>query len=352
MTALARPLLAIAALSGCADAATAARPPTNHPSDPVDAATDATTGGSLIAVGGGDLDASPTPDRLPPVDVRVVPSDVARDVIVDVPRDVSADVARDAVSDVPRDVGADVRVDASVDVTRDVTDDARPAEICGNGVDDNGDGRIDEDCPSTQCPVPQEPRTHVWFEGRPAPPSLLPVLAARGLTVETGAVSGAALPSASVLVLTIYGAHPDAWNERVRAWVNAGGALMTLIVGVGDSAPEECDGPNALIAPFGVSYSCEPPAPWGPVTAFFPHPITDGLTPEDVPFENGRAVAARPGVVNAPIAQIDGRVVARATTPGCGRVLVWGDEHVSFEMYWPHTQRFWEQSIAWLTAAR
>ena len=42
--------------------------------------------------------------------------------------------------------------------------------------------------------------------------------------------------------------------------------------------------------------------------------------------------------------------IERAAEVGCGRVVVWGDEHVLFESYWPAQRRFWAQAVAWLAA--
>lgn len=348
----------MALVAACADTAGSGRPPTNHAPEAVDAGADEVTLGSPIAVGGGGVDASlPSPDR-PSVDVTVVFADAARDAGVDAPRDVTADAPRDVTVDAPRDVTVDRPRDATVDATADgfvdASEDAPPplVEICGNGLDDDLNGHIDEDCPSTQCPSPPAARTRVWFVGLAPHAALRTALASRGLTVESGSVSASALPSASVLVLTIASAFPDAWNDALHDWVERGGAVMTLVIGSGEVGPYECDGPNALISCFGLTYTCTAPVPWGPITRLIPHPITDGLPDDGTPFVNGRGVAARPGVANDPLAEIDGQVVARATSPGCGRVIVWGDEHVSFASYWPHTQRFWEQSIDWLTGAR
>ncbi|MFO0606954.1 MAG: hypothetical protein U0324_27530 [Polyangiales bacterium] len=321
-------LLALTCL-GCAEAATSARPPTNVPPVPDARVEDAgpEAGGSLIA--GGDPDASAAPDARLSVDVTVTRPDVA-----------PPDAPRDAAADLPRDVAPDL----APDVPRDVG----PEEVCGNGRDDNLDGQVDEDCPATSCPLPPQPRTRVRWVGGTPPPSVAQAAAALGLTVTAGAVSADALPDASVIVFA-YGAPADeSWRDALRAWVEGGGAVMTLVIGSGEPDSPECDPPNALLRRFGLAYSCASPVPWGPITAFFPHPLTDGLTVDDVPYVNGRGVTERPGVATAPLAEIDGQVVARAATPGCGRVVVWGDEHVGIASYGDRPLRFWRQSLAWL----
>ena len=92
-------------------------------------------------------------------------------------------------------------------------------------------------------------------------------------------------------------------SERIKDWVEAGGALMTVIVGVGDSYSADCDGGNEMLAGLGLAYDCSRSAPWGPVTSFGNHPIAAGLTPANAPFVNGRWVIDAAG---------DGVVVARA----------------------------------------
>jgi hypothetical protein len=44
-----------------------------------------------------------------------------------------------------------------------------------------------------------------------------------------------------------------------------------------------------------------------------------------------------------------GNVVGRAIEFGCGRVFVWGDEHVRFDEYLPQSELFWLNAIAWLS---
>lgn len=46
------------------------------------------------------------------------------------------------------------------------------------------------------------------------------------------------------------------------------------------------------------------------------------------------------------------RVVGRTVEIGCGRALVWGDEHAGFDEYWPRSRAFWRDAIAWLADGR
>jgi len=81
----------------------------------------------------------------------------------------------------------------------------------------------------------------------------------------------------------------------IRDWVEAGGALMTMVAGVGETHMEECEGANGWTADLGILYDCAHRAPWGPVTALGDSPIAAGLDPANVPFVNGRWVMDAPG---------------------------------------------------------
>ncbi len=330
--------VSVFALAACSSEASG-RPPINVANTDVDATIDAGSSGSVIA--GGDLDVPSSSTDRPLTDVRV-----------DAPRDVTADVVRDVTIDVARDVISDVARDATVDVTRDVTVDTGPVEVCGNSTDDDGDGAIDEDCPVTQCSMTVDPRTQVWFVNGTAPPALTSAAAGLGIAVHSGGAPLASLPPTAIVVVTISSPRDEAWNTALRTWVEGGGALMTLMIGFGDGSPEECDGSNAILARYGVSYDCVSTAPWGPVDEFFPHPITEGLTAAQVPFVNGRGVIALPGVAAAPLARIGDQIVGYATSVGCGRVIVWGDEHVGSSSYGATPRPFWERSLSWLASPR
>ena len=67
-----------------------------------------------------------------------------------------------------------------------------------------------------------------------------------------------------------------------------------MIVGVGNGDPRECDGPDVLLSRFGVAYGCGMWVPWGPISAFAPHPVTATLSTMSAPFVNGRTVEAPP----------------------------------------------------------
>jgi hypothetical protein len=140
----------------------------------------------------------------------------------------------------------------------------------------------------------------------------------------------------------------------LKAWVEGGGGVMTLI-GYADSS--ERTNANLLLAPFGISYGPEPIlAKTGgstvPITEWTkPHPLTADVTTVGVdngyPVNGGGTLIARGG----------GWDVARAATPGKGHVFVWGDEWITFDSEWKdhpdyQVERLWLNAIKWLTPAK
>lgn len=213
-------------------------------------------------------------------------------------------------------------------------------ELCGNGLDEDGDQFIDEDC----VPGPAIGRAVVWgqgrlfvwgdehvklqsygarpaafwrgvfrwltCEGRPGPRRtrvgdlnayLNPLMQAEASALGIQVVNASSADFSqvdAVLVVANYGGVDVA---ALDAWVQAGGSLMLMAVGLG--SPDECtDTLDPVTAPFPLHYDCSDPVPWGPVGRFYPHPISQGLAPEVAPFLNGRYVSELPGTHSTVIA--------------------------------------------------
>jgi hypothetical protein len=77
---------------------------------------------------------------------------------------------------------------------------------------------------------------------------------------------------------------------------------MTLVSGVGETHPQECDDANRWTAPFGLLYDCSHAPPWS-VTGFEGHAIAAGLDTANTPFVNGRFVAEEPGAGSEVVAR-------------------------------------------------
>lgn len=142
-------------------------------------------------------------------------------------------------------------------------------------------------------------------------------------------------------------------TEEVQAladWVKGGGGFMTLI-GYGDSS--ERTNVNTLLATFGMSYKSTPVlAKSGnqtiAVATWATHPIADGV--QQIGVDNGYEVDG----LGATVASEQGITMLKAQQVDRGRVVVWGDEWITYNSEWstrPDYQvaRFWVNTIKWLT---
>jgi hypothetical protein len=146
--------------------------------------------------------------------------------------------------------------------------------------------------------------------------------------------------------------HPYTQSEvqSILDFVKSGKGIMTLI---GYSDPIERTNVNAILAPFGISYGTKQilqkqGGSTVPITEWFTHPTTENVKLLGV--DNGYAVTGE-GTV---IAKEQGHTVGMAREMGDGRVVVWGDEWITYNSEWKdHTdyqvERFWLNVIKWLT---
>jgi hypothetical protein len=135
----------------------------------------------------------------------------------------------------------------------------------------------------------------------------------------------------------------------LEAWIRAGGGFMTLTGYGGATEPANV---NTLLAPTGIQYGpdlvlcgCGFTVP---VDGWHPHPISEMVT--RLGIDNGYPVNGAGTVV----ADQSGSDVLRAVELGSGRVVVWGDEWISFDSEWTghpdyQVERFWLNTIKWLS---
>ena len=148
----------------------------------------------------------------------------------------------------------------------------------------------------------------------------------------------------------VYGADEI---EALRAWVDAGGGLMTL-TGYGD--PTEIQVVNSLLAPFGMSYGADQLMKkvgdsTVPVTEWQALAITENVTA--VGMDNGHPALG----AGAMVATGGGFDLGRVLEVGAGRVFVWGDEWITYSSEWTlhpdyQVDQFWVNIVKWLSPPR
>ncbi len=133
----------------------------------------------------------------------------------------------------------------------------------------------------------------------------------------------------------------------LRAWVEGGGGFVTM-TGYANS-PDPDFLPNALLAPFGLSYGGALSV--APANSFEVHPVTAGIT--SVTFLGGYVVTptvVAGGTSTLLASNADGHI-AYAHERGKGRGVVWGDEWIEFDSEWkamPQIQKLWVNIMSWV----
>ena len=263
---------------------------------------------------------------------------------------VSADGATDAALDA--DLGSDGGSDGGVDASFDAP--ALSAEVCdgvdndGNGIADDVDVGGDGICDCLLIATLGVPGVHgdgdvfsAWLDGKSDVGAVS--LGDQELTSELLA------PYQVIVAEDMRGReYSDAEVAALQGWIEGGGGLMTLI-GYGSSS--ERTNINQLLAPTGISYDETPilsGSPTVPITTWHDHAVSAGVT--QVGVDNGYEVIGAGEVV----AEEGGFVVLRAGTLGEGKVLVWGDEWITYDSEWTEhpeyqLERFWLNVLKWLT---
>jgi hypothetical protein len=144
--------------------------------------------------------------------------------------------------------------------------------------------------------------------------------------------------------------HAFAESEvaAVSSWVRGGGGLMTTMGYTGTEADEVVN-INRLLAPLGLGYSTTLTSLDGPVQAWAPHPITEGVT--SVRTDNG----VEPQVTGTLLAQDTmNRQALSVGEVDHGHVAVWGDEWITYDSEWAdvegqQVERLWLNLFRWLS---
>ncbi len=141
----------------------------------------------------------------------------------------------------------------------------------------------------------------------------------------------------------------DTEVSALEAWVRAGGGFLTTIGYQGDEGAEITN-VNRLLAPFGLGYDTDTPDVSGFIEDWTAHPVSDGI--ERVNTDNGVGPDDANGTVVA--RDGEGRVAMVVGEADSGRVIVFGDEWITYDSEWVDVQdqqveRLWLNMIKWLT---
>jgi hypothetical protein len=143
-------------------------------------------------------------------------------------------------------------------------------------------------------------------------------------------------------------AFSDAETQAFFGWVQNGGGAMTTIGYYSDEAQEVVN-VNRLLATVGLSYSTTNLQLNGFVNTWQPHALTAGIS--SINTNNG----VEPGDGGTTLATGQGnRLALKVTESGKGRVIVWGDEWITYDSEWAdvahqQVELFWVNILKWLS---
>jgi uncharacterized membrane protein len=147
-------------------------------------------------------------------------------------------------------------------------------------------------------------------------------------------------------------AHHMFSDDEVAAferWVRKGGGVMTTI-GYTSNEASEVVNVNRLLAPLGMGYSTTKLDLGGYIQNWTAHPLTDGVS--NIFTDNGVEPGGSAGMT---LARDQGmRVALQAAQTDQGRVVVWGDEWITYDSQWQaindqQVARFWLNILKWLS---
>jgi hypothetical protein len=140
----------------------------------------------------------------------------------------------------------------------------------------------------------------------------------------------------------------DAEATAFGAWVNSGGGVMTTIGYTYDEATE-VENVNRLLGSVGMGYSATNLDLTNFVQVWMPHPVTMGV--ENIFTDNG----VEPEGSGMTVATgSDSRVALQVMQAQTGRVVVWGDEWITYDSEWQdvedqQVELFWLNILKWLS---
>ncbi len=141
-------------------------------------------------------------------------------------------------------------------------------------------------------------------------------------------------------------------SEAFDRWVRAGGGAMATIGYTGNEAAEVIN-VNRLLSPLGAGYDPDNVNTNGFIEDWATHALTDGVS------RINTADGVEPLTTNGTTLAWDsgGRVALQIVEPDDGRVVVWGDEWITYDSEWAdqteqQVELFWLNMLKWLTPPR
>lgn len=171
-----------------------------------------------------------------------------------------------------------------------------------------------------------------------APLQVIVVLHVDKISVENGARKTAAHHVFSADEVDAFG-----------SWVQKGGGAMTTI-GYTYDETAEVENVNRLLAPLGMGYSSTKTSLDDFIEEWTQHPVTDGV--KRIHIDNGVEPDGPDGETLA--RDPDGRIALQVNEPSEGRVVVWGDEWITYDSEWTdvkdqQVELFWLNILKWLS---
>ncbi len=231
-------------------------------------------------------------------------------------------------------------------------------EVC-NGIDDDCDGTIDlidrgddgvPDCLNVLFfgEIGSQPSSSFerWIMTNGAG-------SGRVLRTANTRLTGDMLGGADVIILDQLARSYSAGEAAILAdWVRAGGGLMAL-TGHYNTAPA-VERVNSLVAGLGLEFVFELPVINSEVRVVTDHPAVEGVT--RVPVIGGFRVRATGADAQIVGTDVNGRPLIGVTEVGLGRVYLFSDEWVTFDSQWnmleSELRRFWSSALRWLGQSR
>ena len=161
----------------------------------------------------------------------------------------------------------------------------------------------------------------------------------------TTTIDDATLATADLVILLDPQKTYSAAESAAIANVVARGGGLLAVTGFGPAFDRDLF--NGALNAFGAQ-ALDTPNSNTPVTALTGHPIAAGIT--SLPYMGGFALASTVSDMKTVVARNStGAVTALAFDLQAGRVALWGDDWITYDMTWDaDTLRFWDNAFAWV----